>query len=96
MKLLVDKNTKVIVNISEQAIVRDEGIDVGGTIFVMKDQLDIVDVTEIPSYVKPQKYKYVDGQFILNPDYSPYRDQYDQRITELELLVASLIGGGGM
>lgn len=71
--ILVDKNTKVVIDIVNSAQVVENGILVqkpNGDVLVygMKDDLDIIDVTA-PDGVEAQKYKYTNGAFEVNPDY---------------------------
>jgi hypothetical protein len=83
-KLLVNKETNVVVYIGEAAEMTETGIDVGGVIFAEKDLLSIVEVDEVPPGVKVQEYCYEETRgFYKNPMYVPIIP-IEQRIAQLE------------
>lgn len=54
-----------------------------------------VEVEEIPEYIKemPEKYLYVGGEFVLNPDYVPYEEEnvdYDEIALDHEFRISIL------
>lgn len=55
--------------------------------------ITMIEVTEIPYFVEPQKYKYVDEVFVENEDYVEYHNEQD-RISALEDMVNMLLMGG--
>lgn len=71
MYLLLDAN-KVIIHISPTL-----GYQENGNVLVNHDSLayaailvdEVAEVAEVPAEVATQKYKYMDGAFVLNPDY---------------------------
>ena len=71
MYLLLDAN-KVIIHISPTL-----GYQENGNVLVNHDSLayaailvdEVAEVADVPAEVAPQKYKYADGAFVLNPDY---------------------------
>jgi hypothetical protein len=70
VKVLVDKLTKVVLDIREQANIVENGIDVGGLIYAQVNQITIYDVDTIPSGVQPQQYLYdPTNGFTPNPNY---------------------------
>ena len=72
MKVLTDNNNVVIdiVNSTEQVI---NGLQVNkdGDVYIYASSiaLTVENVETIPEGVMAQKYKYIEGEFVLNPDY---------------------------
>lgn len=89
MYLLVNTETNVIVYISSQATVEENGINVGDMIFANPDgTLKIVEVASVDAGVKPQKYKYVDGAFVVNADYVA---PAEVTLSELQVVVDQIL-----
>lgn len=55
----------------------------------------IHEVENVPEYVAPDKYKYLDGRFVENENYSEPLNQEElaQKVKELENIINALIGG---
>jgi hypothetical protein len=70
MKVLVDKHTKAVVYIGKTAEMVENGIDVGGMVFGMAEQLDIFDVENVPENVRSNEYLYTESEgFVKNPNF---------------------------
>ncbi len=82
MYLILD-GRNVIVDIVEEAVITDRGIETSGTIYAKGLDLSILEVSEVPSGVVPQEYKYEDGQFKINEDYVQY-DTTEDKIISLQ------------
>ncbi|WP_113671186.1 hypothetical protein [Vallitalea guaymasensis] len=94
--ILVDKEN-IVISLEKIEEVADGFIDVVNHILYPKylDAIWYKNVTA-PEYVKPYKYKYVDGNFIVNEN---YQEPFDLEKTVMEqekiidkLLVDSLMG----
>lgn len=84
MKVLVDRNTKVVIDVVENATVTEVGINVGNCIYASGLQIDIYDLAAVPEEVKPQQYKYNEiSGFTVNPSYTQPFDPME-RIKQLE------------
>ena len=72
MKVLVD-NSEVVVDIVDSAEEASNGLQVNrdGNVYIYASSiaLTVVNVETIPEGVMAQKYKYIEGEFVLNPDY---------------------------
>jgi hypothetical protein len=66
--VLVAIGNEVVEDKHEQGVVWINGAGYG------LDGQQIYEVDNIPEYVVPNKYKYVDGEFIINENYKPYVD----------------------
>ena len=55
-------------------------------------EITMVEVDEIPTEVKEQEYKYVDGAFVINEEYVPYVSPED-RIAMLEDVMNEILLG---
>lgn len=69
--IMIDKNNNVVVDISHNIFV--DGVHIGvekqnETIYYMNRDIDIVNVDALEN-IKAQKHKYIEGQFVINPDY---------------------------
>ena len=86
MKILLDGNN-VVIHISENAQLVENGIDVGGLVYGDKT-LQIIEVESVPEAVLPQKYCYTVGSgFYLNSGYVEYIGP-EQKVSQLEAQVA--------
>ena len=56
-------------------------------------EITMIEVDEIPTEVKEQEYKYVDGAFVVNEEFVPYVSS-EERIAMLEDMVNMLLMGG--
>lgn len=88
MYLILD-GCNVIVDIVDSALVTDRGIETDKTIYAKNLGLERLKVTEVPSGVAPQKYKYEDGQFKVNEDYVQY-DTTEGKILNLQEQIQGL------
>ncbi len=78
MKLLIDSTDKVVIDIVETAEVTANGnINVGTCIYAVPN-ITVLEVDTVPDNVKPQAYKYIDGEFVVNED---YREPFDLEAT---------------
>lgn len=68
MKLLLN-SSNVIIDIADEMEAVSNGILVRGDIVYGEANLSIHEVMSIPQGVKPQRYKFVNGDFIVNEDY---------------------------
>jgi len=89
MKVLIDKNTNVIIDIKEKAEMVDNGLDVGDVVYGCYDIITVYEVESVPENVKPQKYKYIDGNFIVNSDYKEFVTFESQQI-KIDLIQKAL------
>lgn len=55
-------------------------------------EITMIEVDEIPTEVKEQEYKYVDGAFVVNEEFVPYVSS-EERIAMLEDMVNMLLLG---
>lgn len=55
--------------------------------------ITMIEVEEMPQEVETEKYKYVDGNFVINEDYVEYHSE-QERIEALEDMVNMLLMGG--
>ena len=55
-------------------------------------EITMIEVDEIPTEVKEQEYKYVDGAFVVNEEFVPYVPS-EERISMLEDMVNMLLLG---
>lgn len=55
--------------------------------------ISMFEVDKIPEEVVPQQYKYVNNEFIINEDYTPYVSP-EERLTMLEDVVNMILLGG--
>lgn len=56
-------------------------------------EIKMIEVKEIPEELETEKYKYIDGEFIVNEDFVEYHSEED-RISALEDMVNMLLMGG--
>ena len=49
------------------------------------------DVT-VPTTVKAQKHKYIDGAFVVNEDYQPNVSDLQQQVNDLTIALAEIMG----
>jgi hypothetical protein len=77
MKVLIQNG--VVVAVSEEARIVPGGVYIGNNTVFADQNVTILDVPDLPAYVKPLEYKYIEGQgFIRNPDYVPPASLEDQ------------------
>ena len=85
--LLDDRNTVIEINLN---IVRQENnnILVGNHLIYEENDMKIVEVDNVPIDILPMKYFYIDGEFVLNPNFvNPYSDKdVDQLKQEVKQL----------
>ena len=97
-KILTDINTDVVVFIGNKADIVSNGIDVGGLVYANSDGFNIIEVESIDDSIKVQKYKYINGNFVLNSDYTEPVNQND--VAELQAqnaqMLLALVNGGLM
>ena len=55
-------------------------------------EITMIEVTEVPEGVEAEKYKYVDGAFVINEEYVPYVSPED-RIAMLEDVINEMLLG---
>lgn len=55
-------------------------------------EITMIEVTEVPEGVEAEKYKYVDGAFVVNEEFVPYVSS-EERIAMLEDVVNMLLLG---
>ncbi|KUO58977.1 MAG: hypothetical protein APF84_05850 [Gracilibacter sp. BRH_c7a] len=99
MKVLVNKYTHVVIDIREVAEFVENGISVGDCIYA-GDYIELHDVADIPTGVKPQKSCYkTDVGFYDNLNYVPPESEeiitLKQRVADLELQISQLLTQGG-
>jgi hypothetical protein len=95
MIILTDNNNvliaigdEVIEDVEEQGVVWINGAGYG------LDGQQIYESVIVPEYVVPYKYKYVDGAFILNEEYTdPNQDFYElqRKVAEQDMVIEELI-----
>lgn len=56
-------------------------------------EITMVEVKEIPEELETEKYKYIDGEFVINEDFVEYHSD-EERIAALEDMVNMLLMGG--
>ncbi len=80
---------EVIEDENEQGVVWIDGAGYG----LIGQQVH--EVENVPEYVVPDKYKYVNGEFGLNENYSEplNQEELSQRVKDLENIIDALIGG---
>lgn len=80
---------EVIEDVYEQGVVWIDGAGYG----LIGQQIH--EVENVPEYVVPDKYKYLDGEFVENENYSEPLNQEElaQRVKDLENIIDALIGG---
>jgi hypothetical protein len=77
--ILTNKATNVIVDIVDSVITTTNGITIAKDLStytyaaIVASQLNQINVDSVPSGVVPQKYKYVDGNFVENPNYIEHK-----------------------
>ena len=67
-EVLVAIGNEVVENNEEQGVICINGVHYG-----LVDQM-VWELENIPEHIVPDKYKYVDGEFIINENYKPYVD----------------------
>lgn len=80
---------EVIEDENEQGVIWIDGAGYG----LIGQQIHEVEI--VPEYVMPDKYKYLDGGFVENENYSKPLNQEElaQRVKDLENIIDALIGG---
>ena len=80
---------EVIEDENEQGVVWIDGAGYG----LIGQQIH--EVENVPEYVVPDKYKYLDGEFVENESYSEplNQDELAQRVKDLENIIDALVGG---
>ena len=87
--VLITMSKDVTEDSTEQGVVWMNGAGYGLT------GQQVLEIENIPEYVVPDKYKYVNGEFIINTE---YRDEADletrlQEVDQAILEISTLIGG---
>ena len=80
MKVLINPEG-VVIDIAEEMTEVENGIRVGDIVYAERT-LSVVDAV-VPEGVKPQTHKYLNGEFVTNPDYTPFFSP-EERIAKLE------------
>ena len=94
--IILTSNNDVILAIGNE-VVEDENeqgvVWVDGAGYGLIGQ-QIHEVESVPEHVVPDKYKYLDGEFVENENYSEPLNQEElaQRVKDLENIIDALIG----
>jgi len=92
MKLLLDNRNLILVISNDIEFGTFEGEEkwkVGNKMYFIDDDFSVAEVESVPVEVIPDKYFYIDGEFVLNPNYSN-PSEMEAKVEELEeLLLAS-------
>ncbi len=92
MKILLDDRGLILVisnDIEFGTFDGEEKWKVGNGMYFIDNNFTMVEVDSVPVEVIPDKYYYIDGEFVLNPNYSN-PSEMEAKVTELEdLLLAS-------
>ena len=93
MKLLLD-NRKLILHIWEGiefgTYDGEEKWKVSEYLYMIDNGYTCVEITDVPLEVIPEKYFYIDNEFVINPNYVNPSEQ-ERRITELETMLSALL-----
>lgn len=90
MKILVEKNTNIVIDIALNMEYVENGIQVGEITYANCIQANIVELSEVPAEVKPTAYCYTaEKGFYSNPNYVPVVD-VNKTLLEQAALIKSL------
>ena len=56
-------------------------------------EITMIEVETIPSNVEPEKFKYVDGEFVENEDFTEWHSE-EERLSALEDMMNMMLMGG--
>ena len=73
-----------------------EKFKVGDTMFYLPTGLTLVRGVDVPQQITPYKHRYVNGVFSLNPNWQePVTvESVQQQLTDVQLLIATMVEGG--
>lgn len=96
MFLLLDSMNKIIYISKSMEKSKDEfGYDiikVSPNLYYQDEGYSIIEVETVPIEVIPEKYFYIDGEYVLNPNYidDSMIAEYEQRVSTLQEMTATL------
>lgn len=97
IKVLVLKQNGVVIDMGKNIVVDSSGIHIGNTTYPQLDEIQVVEIDDLPHGFQAGKYKYIEGEgFVLNENYKvekPIEEQVDDlkaQIQGLQMAMAEL------